>query len=155
VSLTSPRPQLDPSPAHRGGAAGTTIPRLLQSLQDARRQSLDRATFWNICAQSSAVTAAVRHVAREQRERVARHRNRVRELRRALVSVPAARPAGDDVVRYSLEVRALSRDSAAHTEALRRFLGDWRPDGAPTWFAALRARSPLVDLLAESSPALR
>jgi hypothetical protein len=153
VISASPRPRIDPSSGRRSPAAGTTIGELLQSLQDTRRQSLDRAKFWNICAQSSAVTAEVRLVARERREHEARHRDRLRELRRFLAS-PAPCPGADELAGYALDVRALARDCAEQTETLRRFLDQWRPQEEPTWLAALRVRSPLVDLLAEASPAL-
>jgi hypothetical protein len=127
------------------------MPHLLRCLSEYRRRSLDRAKFWNTCAQSDSVPPEVRWFAREQRRREAEHRDRLKDLRRELGALDTARPAADDVVRYALELRAQGNEDAARTTTLRSFLRCWRPDRPPGWLTALRTRSRWFDLVVEES----
>jgi hypothetical protein len=127
------------------------MPQLLRCLLDHRRRSLDRAKFWNTCAQSDSVPPEVRSFAREQRRREADHRDRLKGLRRGLGALDTTRPTEEDVAGFALELRAQGNEDAARTATLRTFLRCWGPEQPPGWLTALRTRSPWFDLVVEES----
>lgn len=151
MTTASPSRARGPRSAGRSSPGPSRMPQFLRCLLDYRRRSLDRAKFWNTCAQSDSVPPEVRSFARKQRQREADHRDRLKDLRRELGALDTTRPTADDVVRYALELRAQGNEDAARTTTLRCFLRCWRPDQPPGWLTALRTRSQWFDLVVEES----
>lgn len=122
----------------------------LRSIHLHQRRSLDRAKFWNTCAQSLDLPLHIRQFSREQREREAEHRTRLKQLRRVLTKHTSA-AARRVMAGHVAELAACERASAALTELFTRFLRAGPVDPLPDWVRTLRSRSPWLDSLVEEA----
>jgi hypothetical protein len=105
-----------------------------------QRRSLDRVKFWNICAQSNSLPVEVRESARAQRLLEADHRQRLREMRRAL-KPNGAELSTEGLARWRLPIRERVREGDVLTRAVQTFLTETPSVGSPRWLLTLRSRS--------------
>ena len=121
------------------GAVSTAA--LLDEVRLYHRRSLDRAKFWNNCAQSRDLAAATRGFCRSQRQMESDHRRGLTQLRLELSRTSPLTPGSEELAQRLARVEAIRRASNSLTLTLTRFVLEWEPDPVPDWLKALRIRS--------------